>query len=269
MGSLLPTEIRKMVEHMSWESPDVIVLAGDLAETVHNLDRFSDLLGIFTLKFPTTPLLVLSGNHDLWCHSHPNYNSYNSKDLWTTQLPNITESSRGFWLERKNWSRDGIAIVGSYLHYDYSAQDKTGPTSTLPHEYLAANKHRINNDGNYMKGLPDDKTFALEIGKSFRRRLLEAQNDLSIKSIVVITHVPCVNQLVTRKPYNYSWSISTPYFGNLSHEDLIFGCSKVKWIVSAHSHQEISTVFNSPHGKIQLFNLGSDYHKPDYKTIYM
>jgi len=258
------SEIRSMAKRMSAESPDVVVLAGDLAETVLDPGRFSDLLIIFRMEIPGTPILVVIGNHDLWCSKRANYDS---KDLWTRQLPNMTKASQCFWLEGENWSRDGVAIVGSYLHYDYSAQDKVGWSSTLPHEYLAKNKRKVNADCKYMRGLPDDITFAREIGEGFRQRLLEAQDDPSIESIVVATHVPCVEQLISREPHNPEWSIATSYFGNLSHQDVIFGCDKVRWVVSAHSHKEISAAFDSPKGKVQLFNLGSHYHKPEYKTI--
>ncbi len=257
-------EILSIAKRISEESPDVVVLAGDLAETVRDPIRFVDLLTIFRVELGETPILVLSGNHDLWCgpRSH-----YDSKDLWTRQLPDMTKASMCFWLEGDNWSQDGVAIVGSYLHYDYSAQDKVGPTSTLPHEYLAKNKGKVNMDGKRMRGLPDDITFARAIGEGFRQRLLDAQSDPSIESIVVATHVPCVEQLITRRPYNFSWSIATPYFGNLSHQDVIFGCDKVKWVIGAHSHQEISAAFDTPKGAVQLFNLGSDCNNPEYKTI--
>lgn len=246
-----------MVHHLSAESPDVVVLAGDQAT---DADRFGQLLQIFRSSLPDTPILVLSGNHDLWCGEH---DDYNSKDLWEILLPAITKVDGSFWLEGKNWTRDGVAIVGSYLHYDYSAQDTVGPASSLPHEYLAKNKYKVNKDGVYLRGLPDDITFAREIGEGFRHRLLMAQNDPEIESIVVVSHVPCVEQQITRRPSDYAWAIGTPYFGNISHQEIIFGCNKVRWIVSGHSHQEVSADL----GRVQIFNLGSDYRNPAYKVI--
>ena len=79
---------------------------------------------------------------------------------------------RGFYyLEHTNIVVGNTAIVGSYLHYDYSAKE---PSLNLSDEYYVERKQKITNDGFYLIGLPDDITFAQQIGVEFRKRLLSA-----------------------------------------------------------------------------------------------
>ena len=142
-----------------------------------------------------------------------------------------------------------------------------GVCSGYTDDFYRENKHRVNNDGNYLIGLPEDKVFARNIGELFRKRLLAAQENDKINKIVVVTHVPCLNCLVTRKPNDYSWSVGTPYFGNLSHEEFITGCSKVVAVVSAHSHVGISDTLKIDGRDIQVRCVESDYLNPGHLIL--
>lgn len=246
--------------------PDVVVLAGDIGETLVSTDCFGDCLSLFRENFDC-PILVLPGNHDLWVYPK---NNHNSRDLWEHTLQSITESLNCFWLEGSNWIHDRIAIVGSYLHYDYSAADKTGAAAGMPDDFWAKNKHKVINDGNYLHGLPDDKTFAKQIGDGFRKRLLEAQNDPQIDSIVIVTHVPCMECQMTRRPQIFDWTLGTPYFGNLSHQEEILACNKVHNVISGHSHQgNDNTVTREGRADLRVVNLSADYGRPAYEIIYV
>jgi hypothetical protein len=132
------------------------------------------------------------------------------------------------------------------LHYDLSAKDKVGPVAMLPDEYFIANKANIINDGRFFVGLPADKDFAKMVGEGFRQRLVAAKDD---QAIMVVTHVPCIEQLITRRPNDTRWATSTPFFGNLSHEKLIKSCS-------GHSHQKEEYVFEN---RIICRSIESDY----------
>lgn len=252
--------IEAVADKMASEDPDVIVLAGDIAESRIDYELFHRCVSCFREKNTTSdrkygvPVQTIVGNHDLWVGDS---RILDSLDLWEFR----GKSS----LEIENWVKDGVAIVGSYLHYDYSARDTTGVTSAFGTDYFAANKGRVNNDGHYLEGLPSDIEFADSIGSKFMSRLQQAQNDNSIDSIVVITHVPCVEQQITRRPFDMAWSLGTPYFGNITYQDQIMGCSKVTNIVSAHSHVGVDvTVDRDDAASVRIINLDSDYHKPSY-----
>lgn len=232
--------------------PDCICLLGDIGESRMNIDNFRKCCDIFK-SILQIPMIVLPGNHDLWCDTL----QCNSMDLLNTVLPDQAKSIPAHWLENENVIINRIAFVGSYLHYDYSARDKVGVTAMYPEEFIESNRNSVINDG-LMRGQPRDKEFAATLGKEFDKRLLVAQNDPTVNDIVVLTHVPCMECQITRNPYDVKWSLSTPYFGNLSHEKLITSCNKVRLVVSGHSHRGN---YNKE-GNIDVYNLSCDYKNP-------
>lgn len=260
-----PTNITQLAQGMLDHQPDVVVIAGDVAEVLVDIDLFSDCLNIFSSLFKC-PILVLAGNHDLWVKD--NNAKINSIQLWDSTLEELTKNAGCIWLEHRNWKKDSVAIVGSYLHYDFSAKDIVGPMAQLPIEYFIVNKAKIINDGNFMHGLPDDVEFARQIGTTFIRKLKAAQNDRKIKHIVIVTHVPCLEQQMTRRPHDQEWAIATPYFGNLSHQKDILSCDKVKFVISGHSHRpEEAIISRGQKPDIAATVIGSDYHDPKCKII--
>lgn len=251
-------DIVSCAQKINDSKPDAIVLGGDLGESRVDPQCFADVLKIFSDEC-SAPLLVIIGNHDLWVNDETDYNS---KDLFDLYLPSMTREHGATWLESENYVIGDVAIVGSYLHYDYSAKDTVGACAGLSDQYYEHNKSSVNNnDGRFIVGI-NDKEFALFLGNRFQSRLLEAQNDERINSIIVATHVPCLERQITRRPYDYFWSIKTPYFGNLSCEKTIKSCNKVKFVVSGHSHCDID-----PDGSLQaegVYVCPSDYKAPAF-----
>jgi predicted phosphohydrolase len=260
LGHTSEFAIAEMVQNIINDNPDVVVIGGDVGERPRN---FSRCLSLFD-KLKCSKL-VLVGNHDLWAYDYPNENSL---ELWTTVLPQIAEAYGFQWLEDNNFYSSGIAIGGSYLHYDYSAKETVGVCSALPDEFYETNKHKINNDGNFMRGLPTDKEFAASIGAAFRERLQEAQDHESVSRIIVVTHVPCLECQMVRKPNDYKWAVANAYFGNLSHQDVILGSSKVTDVISGHSHVDVHKTTDGVDGRqVNAVVIGSDYGKPKTLTI--
>ncbi len=266
------SEIEKMIQEMSTHSPDIVLHAGDIGESRLHTDFVNRVFIALKLAFPKIPVGVIVGNHDLWVHEN---SGRSSKDLWDTTLPALAVSNNITWLENHNITQGGIAVVGSYLHYDYSAQDKqvehyirkNFPEQT-PDQYYATFKHRHNNDGRFLVGLPADQEFARAIGKNFRKRLQEAEDNPSISQIMIVTHVPCIEQQITRMPDNFSWSIGNAYFGNLSHSKFILGLSKVSHIISAHTHRGCDEKIEADDGHlISVINIDADYGDPTFEVI--
>jgi len=279
--------IQNLVLDIQKQAPDVVVLAGDIGETLTEPDYFQQCVELFTAALDC-PVLVLAGNHDLWVHDS---SPIDSMEMWTTELPAQAKQANSQWLEGQNYVHKGIAIVGSMLHYDFSAKDTVGPASQLGIDYFIANKKSIINDGRFFRGLPDDITFSKQIGDAFRKRLVAAQMDPDVHEIIVTTHVPCTEPQITRLPQDFGWTQSTPFFGNLSHEDWFIECSKISHIVSAHSHRanrgelraRDTMGFDDPSLREELraaglrskfkssdpvtITLGSDYRNPSYEII--
>ena len=165
-----------------------------------------------------------------------------SRHLWEQLLPQICEEEGALYLEHKNYYINNLAIVGSYLHYDYSAHDKN---LMLTPEYYRQNKTIA--DAHFHRGLGKDTTFSKEVGDAFRERLTEAESRTDIEDILIVTHDPCLDCQMTRKP-DRSWSILNAYFGNLSHEDFILSMSKVRTAVSGHTHSGRQAIITAKDG---------------------
>lgn len=253
-------EISSMAKDLFSHEVDCLVIAGDIAES---LDGFCECIKIFKyiLRKQNVAISVLPGNHDIWVRD----DQYNSLDI----LRILETKSRELgvhWLEDDNCVLGNTTIVGSYLHYDYSAKDTIGPASTLSDLYYQVNKKTVNNDGNYLVGLPEDKIFARQIGEKFIDRLERASKS-NCETIIVATHVPCLEEQITRKPYDLTWSFSTAYFGNLTYQDIIKNNQKVKAVISGHSHVGVDTVFFRESGKMRVINIASDYHRPKFVVL--
>ncbi len=269
-GMTTETQLEALRDAMYAEDPDIIVLGGDVGEVRIDLSNFSRALEILG---EGKPGVVVAGNHDLWCNPGP----ITSEVLWSETIPKMCQDHGWHYLEDENWIKDGVAIVGSYLHYDYSSADPEGAAINhiranfpdwTPDEYYERMKKRVVNDAKFFRGLPRDKEFARLIGEAFEKRLLAAEADTEVHSIVIVTHVPCMPCQITRKPYEWHWSCSTAYFGNLSHVTTIMGCSKIKYVLSGHSHQENRSVVKFTDGQeVDVITLGSDYAAPTFEII--
>lgn len=268
-GSTTIGQINQLSEDMHKENPDLIVHGGDVGEVRIDVDNFSQVLNILGEG------AIIIGNHDLW--TNPPISTHTSWDLWNDLLPRICEEKGWHYLERSNLVQDGVAVVGSYLHYNYSSADPEGTAVNhirasfpdwTPDEYYERMKKRVVNDAKFFTGMPRDKEFAAQIGVGFERRLLEAEADPEIHTIVIVTHVPCMPCQITRKPWEWHWSCATAYFGNLSSVEVIMSCSKVKCVLSGHSHQDNHNIveFADEH-QAQVITLGADYADPKFLVV--
>ncbi len=276
MAGLNPDVYRKWIKQaIEKENPEVIILAGDLGETRIRLKHLEDVLQITKSVAHDKCVAALLGNHDLWLASNKadrikadkawtDISLVDSMALWNT-IPSLFEKNGVHYLEHKNIVIDKLAIVGSYLHYDFSARDMS---LALPPEYYISNKASIINDGVYISGIESDIEFAKTIGLSFKERLKEAQHDDNITEIVVITHVPCMECQMVRRPSDFNWSRANAFFGNFSHQDLIMSCSKIRFVISGHTHVgKLSVIDRSRHGmsSITAITLDGDYGYPRYR----
>lgn len=263
--------LQEMAEDLRACSLDLLLHGGDIAETRVDLGLYQQALEILSGPYDAAGVC---GNHDLWVGPNSPHTSW---DLWTKILPEATVAAGWQWLETSNWVRDDVAVVGCYLHYNYSAADpegvciirknQTAPDWTMD-EYYERMKKSVVNDAKFFSSLPRDKEFAAQMGAEFEKRLQQAEDDPKVHSIVIVTHVPCMPCQITRKPQDWHWSCATAYFGNITHSEFILGLTKVKAILSGHSHQDNDTLvaFHDGH-EARVLTLGADYGDPLFEVI--
>ncbi len=205
------------------QRPDLTVLAGDLGEPLEN---FTDCLRIFA-GLPGTAA-VLPGNHDVWARE-----GAQSQELLEQILPRVTQSAGMLWLEDSVWRADDLAVAGSMAWYDYSAADPSLPANLRDFSLM---KRMLNNDSRFINWPWTDPEVANRLGATLEQRLSTLEADPTIRTVVVVTHVPLVEAQLRRMPNDVTWGVSNAYFGNLTLGERVLRYGKVRAIISGHTH---------------------------------
>jgi predicted phosphohydrolase len=247
--------IQRLVSDIKALKPDAVAIAGDIGEGADNvavvLEDFRRL-GV--------PIAACAGNHDVWNHDkrHP------SRLMWEQILPSIAESTGTIWLDNTYLIIGEVAIVGSTAWYDYSAQEPAFKTSR---EETWHRKRECDADA-WMVDWPwDDVEFSSIIEPGFRNRLQIAESDPKVKSIIVVTHSPILEQQMTRKPGNVSWGFSNAYYGNLTFGAIMLQFSKVTHAVAGHTHSGEDGIVEHQGRSIRAITLNSQYGNPTFVVI--
>jgi 3',5'-cyclic AMP phosphodiesterase CpdA len=252
-----PELVQALIHQIAASGPDLVVLAGDLA---HGRHSFEECVRCFTQI--DAPIAVLAGNHDIWEDTHERYTS---EELWSHVLESVTLRQGGFWLEKQNFIFGEIGIVGSLAWYDYSAVD---PSIEADLDFIQSVKSSLNNDGNWINWDRTDRSFAQELSRAMISRLRQLSEDPNIRDIIVITHVPIVEEQIVRKPGNREWGLSNAYFGNLTLGLEVLKAPKVRAIVSGHTHIGKRAVITRRNlASIDVRVVESDYGRPGYTLV--
>jgi 3',5'-cyclic AMP phosphodiesterase CpdA len=260
--------VRALAERIADERPDLTVLAGDLGE---RLDNFLRCLGHFA-RLPGQ-VAVLAGNHDVWARHH-----HGSQSLFERELPQATKEVGFLWLEDASWRQVGsptggydLAVLGSLAWYDYSAADPAHPP--MPPEWYAANKGRYNMDAHLIDWSWSDVDLSNRLGDGLAARLAEVEADPTVRTVLVVTHVPLVEAQISRKPGDRRWGISNAYFGNLTTGARVLAFPKVAAIVSGHTHVGKDAIIphpagaSGPHPDVHVSVVPSDYGTPTHIVV--
>ncbi|GBD37421.1 3',5'-cyclic adenosine monophosphate phosphodiesterase CpdA [bacterium HR36] len=255
------------------QRPDVLVLAGDLGDSsVHTAASLA-----FFRRLPC-PKLVLVGNHDLYPDTNSSMSfspvsepavqqpvqrlgGYSSAQLWQKELRRQIEAQDGVWLEDTIFVRNSVAIVGTIAWYDYSAAD---PQLGYGPEIFAREKRFFSTDDR-INWPWSDQEFAAMVSRDFLRRLDAAVAHPQVAHVVVVTHVPILEQQLLRRPGDKHWGFSNAYFGNLTLGREVLRREKVCLIVSGHTHIGRRSYFLAPNGRVvQAAVVGRRQRQPTF-----
>lgn len=253
-----PGKIEALAQEIVLESPDLLVLAGDLG---HSLDHFERCLDCFSAR--TFPLAVVAGNHDVW---RDRQRGLSSLELWRVQLPLAVHRAGGLWLEEESFEMNGVAVVGSMAWYDYSAIDPQFADRPLDH--LVAFKRLVSADAHWIDWSFSDIDLATTLRRSLVERCRDAASKETVHSLVVVTHVPVLEEQMVRKPDDDTWGLSNAYFGHLTAGAELLGEPKLRAVVSGHTHVgKKARVERAGLDAVDAVVIDSDYERPGYTVI--
>jgi 3',5'-cyclic AMP phosphodiesterase CpdA len=245
-----PEEVARVIDEMSASAPDAILVAGDIGHPLANFRGCLDLL-----RGRSADVGIVAGNHDVWREE-----SLDSERLWQHELPAATRQRGLRWLEQDTLRLGSLAVVGTVAWYDYSAAE---PSLGKDEAFFAAVKPQLSNDAYWIDWPASDVEVAAVLRAGLATRLDALQRDPAVADILVVTHVPVLEQQLRRNPADYGWSVANAYFGNLRTGWEILRYPKVRTVVSGHTHFPLhATVPREDMPSIDAWVVGGDYGTP-------
>ncbi|MDH3216994.1 MAG: metallophosphoesterase [Candidatus Krumholzibacteria bacterium] len=110
--------VHKIVRIIGEAEPDVIVIAGDVGNTLVSLE---DTLAL--LSHLNVPKLFVAGNHDVWIEKTNDGHVIDSRRKYDTEIPRACRRTGFCDLTREPRVIDGVGFAGSLGWYDYSFAD--------------------------------------------------------------------------------------------------------------------------------------------------
>jgi predicted phosphodiesterase len=116
-GPFTPAEHFLFAGQIHAEKPDVLVVAGDCAETIISEDLLERFFDVY--KNPHGVSICIPGNHDCWLANGSRMDARQKYD-WFFR---VARKKGWVALRDEPWSKDGVWVVGNMGWYDFTAAD--------------------------------------------------------------------------------------------------------------------------------------------------
>jgi len=238
--------VRELARRIVDRSPDVILVAGDVAiahpgEVIECLSLFSD---------SSARKLVVPGNHDIWTSLAGE--GADSLTIYEEIFPKSAALAGFHTLDRSPVVVDAVGFAGSIGWYDYGFADVA---LDVPREAYAA-KYLPGigmwNDGRFVQWRHDDLSFTRTVVDRLKDHLSVVREQASC--IVVLTHHLAFEQLVVRRAHR-GWEFHNAFMGTPRLGRLLLEEPKVRLTICGHSHHERRVQV----GHMEAVNIGSTY----------
>ena len=247
--------------------PDVIVIAGDIA----NASQAFDALGNLRRSIPDKPIVICLGNHDFWLHKDARNECRGLSDVIDRYWAPAAREFDILLLDRENFRLKELTIAGGYGHYDFGfAVPRLAYRGVIVTEkdYLRgcpfANSSLRWRDFQLMPGDLHPRIIASEQVRGVTTRLRAAGDG----PLIVVFHtppfeellgIPALRELSDDSPLS-EYAFFRAYLGNRSMGAALRSLkNKLLAIVCGHTHRQAGPVKLDD---VVGINIGSDYGHP-------
>jgi predicted phosphohydrolase len=245
---------RLLVSFLRKQTPDVLILAGDIGTGPYFaecLELFADLPGLKAL---------VPGNHDLWVRPE---GGRDSLQLYQSDLAAISKEHGFRYLDQGPLllPEHGLAVAGSINWYDYSwsldalRRDYPGEEERLFSKRFTRGRH---NDANFVRWPLDDLRFTAQVVEAMAEHLRIALAQVE-RAVVVTHHPPMLAMSFPDKqpPLSLDDLLWDAFGGNRAMEELLqHHAERIAFAFCGHTHRARDCTW---HG-IRGYNVGGDYH---------
>lgn len=218
-------------QYCSTNPPDVLIIAGDLAET---LDGWKAALKIF--KHSDFHCLIVPGNHDLWCRQEDMY----SEDKLNEELPKICSENNWIYLPDNTYKIDNWFFIGSPAWYDYSLMPPEHPFTTDDFiKYERAGRRWMDSINCKWKDfIGPNRDF--ELTNYFYKQLETQLAKITSNNLFLITHFPFYPEFMNFTYRNWDFEYFGAFMGSVKYRNLLDRFS-IKHHVCGHLHRFAQT----------------------------
>jgi predicted phosphohydrolase len=246
---------RQLIEDLTAEPPDVLVLAGDVGAGA-DFDRCLALFDNLNCIKALVP-----GNHDIWVEE--NDARGDSLQVYQEHLPKRCTEHGFHYLDQAPliFPEAGLALAGSINWYDYSwsleklKRKLTDWEDRLRNKRFSRGRH---NDARFVRWPLDDPGFTRLVVETLERHLRECLDQVG--QTIVVTHHPAFYGLSFSRilpPLTVDALIWDALAGNSAMDSLLTQFAKqIPFVFSGHTHRARENRLQSIRG----YNIGGDYH---------
>ncbi|MGF7535124.1 metallophosphoesterase [Bacillus mexicanus] len=216
--------VPELIEGLKSKNPDLIIIAGDIAnyasDSVRVIDKIQEKLA--------KQVLFIPGNHDIWTSKEV---AIKGIDSWENY--NFFSKHSSSLIDKPYHINDEYVVIGDMGWYDYSFAPETIPIYTMK-----SRKKSLWSDGKYAIWNMDDQKLMKRMLDKFQKMFEEHKN----KKVIFVNHFVPYKEFITYSHNNNQWNLTNGFLGSENLGWLIDQYPNIKYVIFGHTHKRYGKV---------------------------